>query len=70
MIAAELAAAVQRRNEVIAEVVARVNDGEAVAGLGRVCESSGYCGCRCRNCLGGRHKCGHRKQCHVMCKSL
>ena len=33
----------------------------------RVCNSTGYCGCTCRNCLGGRHRCGHRKGCHKNC---
>ena len=36
---------------------------------GRVCASSGYCGCNCRACLRGIHQCGHRKQCHKNCAS-
>ena len=70
MIADELAQEIAERQELIHQVVAR-HQGEAPVAIAKgPCESSGYCSCRCKRCLGGRHMCGHRRNCHKACKSL
>jgi hypothetical protein len=71
MITDELAAQIRRRNELIAQVVARYTGGEAPVEMRGPCKYSGYCGCKCTPCrVGTRHNCGHSKNCHKMCKSL
>lgn len=73
MIDDELAAEIQRRAELVARVVARHQDDETTdmpVDMRGPCSSSGYCGCNCRPCLGGIHRCGHRKGCHKQCRSL
>lgn len=66
----ELAAAIQHRAELVAQVVARHQEGDAPVEMRGVCEYSGWCGCRCRDCLGGRHPHPHKRDCHVGCRGL
>lgn len=58
------------RREAVARVVARYPVGEVPVDMRGVCESSGYCACRCAGCLGGRHQCPHRRGCHKNCRSV
>lgn len=75
MINADLAEQFSRRADLVAQVVARHHQdvevvSDVLAEMRGACESSGYCGHRCAQCLRGIHRCGHKRGCHVLCKSL